>query len=101
VPELPEVETVRIGLNEATCGKAIADTEVLLNRTVAHPSLSQFQAGLQGTQILTWKRRGKYLLAHLVRSGSKVAQPSTDDGSAFMDARLSATFKTHPRSTAV
>jgi formamidopyrimidine-DNA glycosylase len=76
VPELPEVETVRIGLNAATCGKAIANTEVLLNRTVAYPSLSQFQAGLQGTQILTWTRRGKYLLAHLVRSGSKVSQPA-------------------------
>jgi formamidopyrimidine-DNA glycosylase len=76
VPELPEVETVRLGLNATTCGMAIANTEVLLNRTVAYPSLSQFQAGLQGTQIVTWTRQGKYLLAHLVRAGSKVAQPA-------------------------
>jgi formamidopyrimidine-DNA glycosylase len=76
VPELPEVETVRLGLNAATCGKAIANTEILLARTVAYPSLSQFEAGLQGTQILTWTRRGKYLLAHLVRPDSKVTQPA-------------------------
>jgi formamidopyrimidine-DNA glycosylase len=75
VPELPEVETVRLGLNAATCGKAIANTEVLLNRTVAHPSLSEFQAGLKGAQIVTWTRRGKYLLAQLVESRSKSVQP--------------------------
>jgi formamidopyrimidine-DNA glycosylase len=76
VPELPEVETVRLGLNAITCGKAIANTEVLLARTAAYPSLSQFQTGLKGTQFLTWTRRGKYLLAHLIRSGSKVTQPA-------------------------
>jgi formamidopyrimidine-DNA glycosylase len=76
VPELPEVETVRLGLNATTCGMAIAHTEILLDRTVAYPSLSQFQAGLQGTQIATWTRRGKYLLAHLVRAASKEKQPA-------------------------
>jgi formamidopyrimidine-DNA glycosylase len=74
VPELPEVETVRLGLNEATCGMAIAETEVLLPRTVAYPSVERFQEGLRGAQITTWTRRGKYLLAHLVGSGSKSAQ---------------------------
>jgi formamidopyrimidine-DNA glycosylase len=76
VPELPEVETVRLGLNEATCGMAIAAAEVLLPRTVAHPSVSQFQEGLRGAQIKTWTRRGKYLLAQLVRPSSKSVQPS-------------------------
>lgn len=76
MPELPEVETVRLGLNEATCGKAIADAEVLLERTIAYPSVERFQEGLQGTQISTWTRRGKYLLAHLVRSGSNGFQPA-------------------------
>lgn len=76
MPELPEVETVRLGLNEATCGMAIADIEVLLTRTVAYPSIEQFQEGLRGARISTWTRRGKYLLAHLVRSGSNAAQPA-------------------------
>jgi formamidopyrimidine-DNA glycosylase len=76
VPELPEVETVRLGLNEVTCGIAIAATKVLLARTVAYPSVNQFQAGLQGAQISTWTRRGKYLLAQLVRPSSKSVQPS-------------------------
>ncbi len=76
MPELPEVETVRLGLNEATCGMAIADIEVLLTRTVAYPSVERFQEGLQGAQISTWNRRGKYLLAHLERPGLNTAQPA-------------------------
>ncbi len=68
MPELPEVETVRLGLNEATCGKAIAEAEVLLSRTVAYPSVERFQEGLRGAHIKTWTRRGKYLLAELGRS---------------------------------
>jgi formamidopyrimidine-DNA glycosylase len=74
VPELPEVETVRLGLNEATCGIAIAKAEVLLARTVAYPSVERFQNGLRGVQISTWTRRGKYLLAHLMGVGSKSAE---------------------------
>lgn len=74
MPELPEVETVRLGLNAATCGMAIVNTEILLDRTVAYPSLSQFQAGLEGAQIATWTRRGKYLLAHLVRADATAKQ---------------------------
>lgn len=76
MPELPEVETVRLGLNEATCGMAIADIEVLLTRTVAYPSVERFQEGLRGAQISTWNRHGKYLLAHLVRPGPNTAQPA-------------------------
>jgi formamidopyrimidine-DNA glycosylase len=76
VPELPEVETVRLGLNEATCGMTIADAEVLLARTVAYPSVDQFQQGLRGAQVSTWTRRGKYLLAQLVKSNSPSPQPS-------------------------
>ncbi|WP_404787438.1 DNA-formamidopyrimidine glycosylase [Altericista sp. CCNU0014] len=76
MPELPEVETVRLGLNEATCGKAIAEVEVLLPRTVAYPSVDRFQEGLQGAQILTWTRRGKYLLAQLGQAGSKTDRPA-------------------------
>lgn len=68
MPELPEVETVRRGLNQVTLGQMIEGGEVLLSRTVAHPDAFEgFLAGLQGTAIATWHRRGKYLLAELVR----------------------------------
>lgn len=71
MPELPEVEIVRVGLNNLTTGKMIQGGEVLLKSTVAHPSsLAQFWLGVKGTTIDAWERRGKYLLAEL-RNGSK------------------------------
>ncbi len=66
MPELPEVETVRRGLNEVTLHQTIKGGDVLLNRTIAHPfSMQAFLDGLQGTTIAQWHRRGKYLLAEL------------------------------------
>jgi formamidopyrimidine-DNA glycosylase len=75
VPELPEVETVRLGLNKATCGISIVEAEVLLARTVAYPSVAQFQQGLRGTKVTTWTRRGKYLLAQLGRTPGAQLSP--------------------------
>lgn len=66
MPELPEVETVRRGLNEVTLHQTIKGGDVLLNRTIAHPfSMQAFWDGLQETTIAQWHRRGKYLLAEL------------------------------------
>jgi formamidopyrimidine-DNA glycosylase len=64
MPELPEVETVRRSLNASTCDRTITNTEILLERTIATPN-QEFNLGLQGTRILQWHRRGKYLLAEL------------------------------------
>jgi formamidopyrimidine-DNA glycosylase len=70
VPELPEVETVRRGLNQVTLNQKIIGGEVLLNSTIAHPlSSMEFLAGLQDTVITGWHRRGKYLLAELAPAG--------------------------------
>jgi formamidopyrimidine-DNA glycosylase len=68
VPELPEVETVRQGLNQVTLNQDIVSGDVLLDRTIAYPqSVNDFLQGLQRTAIAQWQRRGKYLLAELVR----------------------------------
>ena len=68
MPELPEVETVRRGLNLATLKQEILGGEVLLERTIAHPiSVANFLDGVTGTTIDQWQRRGKYLLANLSR----------------------------------
>ncbi|MGB3404039.1 MAG: DNA-formamidopyrimidine glycosylase [Microcoleaceae cyanobacterium] len=73
MPELPEVETVRLGLNNVTLHQICVGGDVLLERTIAHPlSVSNFLQGLEGTQIHQWHRRGKYLLAEL-NSPSNVA----------------------------
>ncbi|MDH6059838.1 DNA-formamidopyrimidine glycosylase [Chrysosporum bergii ANA360D] len=69
MPELPEVEIVRRGLNQFTLHQEITGGDVLLNRTIAHPiSVDQFIPHLTGSAIATWHRRGKYLLAELTPS---------------------------------
>lgn len=65
MPELPEVETVRQGLNQVTLDQTILGGDVLLTRTIAHPAVANFLAGIQGATIAHWHRRGKYLLAEL------------------------------------
>ncbi|MDP8965371.1 MAG: DNA-formamidopyrimidine glycosylase, partial [Cyanobacteriota bacterium] len=48
MPELPEVETVRRGLNQVTLNQEIQGGDVLLDRTIAHPlSVGEFLTGLQ------------------------------------------------------
>ncbi len=78
MPELPEVETTRRGLEPRLLGKTISRVEV------RHPQLrwpvpADLNARLAGKKLLTIKRRGKYLLfdfgnvfqiVHLGMSGS-------------------------------
>lgn len=74
MPELPEVETVRRGLNRVTLNRPITGGAVLLARTIAYPSTeTDFWAGLTGTQLQTWQRRGKYLLGQLVDAAGQPA----------------------------
>ncbi|PSB02417.1 DNA-formamidopyrimidine glycosylase [Merismopedia glauca] len=74
MPELPEVETVRRGLNQVTLAQEIQGGDVLLSRTIAHPvPASDFLVGVIGSQIVNWERRAKYLLAQLQRGKSTPA----------------------------
>jgi formamidopyrimidine-DNA glycosylase len=66
MPELPEVETVRRGLNQMTLNQTIIGGDVLLHRTIVHPdSVEKFIEGISKSNITTWRRYGKYLLATL------------------------------------
>jgi formamidopyrimidine-DNA glycosylase len=66
VPELPEVETVRRGLQGQTHGLVIARVQVLRARAVASPPDPElFALGLRDCRLGNWHRRGKYLLADL------------------------------------
>ncbi len=70
LPELPEVETVRRGLDKLTTKQPIEGGEVLLQRTLAYPlSNGEFFPYLVGNLIASWNRRGKYLLARLSSGG--------------------------------
>ncbi len=66
MPELPEVETVRRGLESQTCGLVVTQVEVLRARAIAHPPDPElFALALRDCQVTAWHRRGKYLLADL------------------------------------
>ena len=66
MPELPEVETVRRGLNQLTLSQEVTGGDVLLQRTIAYPfSVDEFIDKVKGNTIATCHRRGKYLLAEL------------------------------------
>jgi len=74
VPELPEVETVRRGLEQRTRGLPFRHIEVLRQRLLASPADPQtFAQALQGTSVLGWQRRGKYLLATLQHADGRDA----------------------------
>ena len=80
MPELPEVETVRRGLEHQVTGRAIESVRVLhpraVRRHLAGPA--DFEGALAGRSLEAARRRGKYLwlsagedalLAHLGMSG--------------------------------
>jgi len=87
VPELPEVEVVRAGLERHVVGATITAVDVFHDRPVRrHPGgASGFVADLTGRRIIGARRRGKYLwlpvdggdavLAHLGMSGQMLVQP--------------------------
>ena len=71
VPELPEVETVRRGLEQIVGPLLIQRVEVLRTRTVGFPrgDGEAFAQALAGCQLARWRRRGKYLISAVWRDG--------------------------------
>jgi formamidopyrimidine-DNA glycosylase len=65
MPELPEVETVRRGLQQHLVGRRIVRVEVGRERSVRRTSREAVIAGLTDTVVLGADRRGKYLLLPL------------------------------------
>ena len=76
MPELPEVETVRKGLEKKLKNFIISDIEVIRPSTIAFPAdINEFIEGLNNSLIDKWSRRGKYLIADLIKiSGNKTLQ---------------------------
>ena len=65
MPELPEVETVRRGLDVRLIGRTIDSVEVGRERTVRRTSRQALIDGLTGATVIDTRRRGKYLLLGL------------------------------------
>jgi formamidopyrimidine-DNA glycosylase len=87
VPELPEVEVVRRGLERHVVGRTVAAVTVSHPRSVRRhlPGAADFAARLQGRTVVGARRRGKYLwlpldsgdaaLVHLGMSGQLLVRP--------------------------
>lgn len=65
VPELPEVETVRRGLEQHFVGRRITKVEVGRERSVRRTSREEVIARLTKVWVVAAQRRGKYLLCPL------------------------------------
>ncbi|OZE25466.1 DNA-formamidopyrimidine glycosylase [Rhodococcus sp. 05-2255-1e] len=90
MPELPEVEVVRLGLESHVVGKTVRSVEVLHPRAVRRHDLGGLDliGQLRGQRIASAQRRGKYLwlvmapgdfatVVHLGMSGQMLVQPPT------------------------
>jgi formamidopyrimidine-DNA glycosylase len=100
VPELPEVEVVRRGLESHVVGRRLGGVQVLHPRPVRRhlAGAEDFTALTSGRLVLAAERRGKYLwlpldsgdavLAHLGMSGQLLVQPATAPDERHLRVRL-------------
>ncbi|MBF4568861.1 bifunctional DNA-formamidopyrimidine glycosylase/DNA-(apurinic or apyrimidinic site) lyase [Plantibacter sp. VKM Ac-2880] len=100
MPELPEVEVVRAGLEPAVSGATIAGVEVFDERSLRrHASgVADFTARLTGRTIRSAVRRGKFLwfplddeeaiVGHLGMSGQMLLRSPGDDADRLLRIRL-------------
>ncbi|RCV54047.1 bifunctional DNA-formamidopyrimidine glycosylase/DNA-(apurinic or apyrimidinic site) lyase [Marinitenerispora sediminis] len=100
MPELPEVEVVRRGLERWVTGRAIGAVTVLHPRSVRRhvPGPEDFAGRLAGRLVTGTHRRGKYLwltldsgdalLAHLGMSGQLLVQPPAQAAERHLRVRL-------------
>jgi formamidopyrimidine-DNA glycosylase len=103
MPELPEVETVRAGLERHVVGRTVATAEVFNPRAVRRDlaGAGGFAAAMAGRTFLRAERRGKYLwfalddtealLAHLGMSGQLLVGDADRPLSAHVRARFTFT----------
>ena len=97
MPELPEVETVRRGLEKKLKNFIIKDIEILRPSTIAFPKNNiEFIQGVNNSKVGKWQRRGKYLIANLEKnseSSKKNNSPSfKDNGYLIIHLRMTGYF---------
>lgn len=72
MPELPEVESVRVALEAPLRGRRIEGVRLPDERCAAHPAAEAFCDGLRGRAFSALGRRGKFLYAALDDGGKLV-----------------------------
>ena len=65
MPELPEVETIRRGLQKKIKNKQIKNIVVNVDKIVKKPSSEEFITEIKERKIKKINRRGKYIIIHL------------------------------------
>lgn len=100
MPELPEVEVVRRGLDRWVINRPIARVDVLLSRSVRRhvAGAKDFEDRLTGRTITAVRRRGKFLwfdldddhawVAHLGMSGQLLLQPADESDEKHLRVRV-------------
>ncbi|MEP6631084.1 MAG: bifunctional DNA-formamidopyrimidine glycosylase/DNA-(apurinic or apyrimidinic site) lyase [Lapillicoccus sp.] len=104
MPELPEVETVRRGLDAHVVGRRIASAELRGTRVARRhaPGADDLAARIAGNRVAAARRRGKYLwlvleapdgheqalLVHLGMSGQLLVQPAEAPDEKHLHARF-------------
>ena len=100
MPELPEVEVVRLGLERGVVGRTVSDVSVGRARSVRRhvEGAPDFAARLQGRTVLAARRRGKYLwlpldsgealIGHLGMSGQLLVVPGSAPDPKHLHVRL-------------
>lgn len=101
MPELPEVEVVRRGLERHVTGRRVAEVEVLHPRPLRRSpgGIEAFRAAVSDRLFTSVRRRGKYLwlpldsgdavLAHLGMSGQILVQSRTSPDERHLRVRFS------------
>ena len=104
MPELPEVETVRRGLEQKLKNFKIKRVEVCRNSTIAYPiNKQEFIEGLQDSLFCKWDRRGKYLICELKKFNNKSTisgeESYKNNGFLVVHLRMTGFFKLENSST--
>ena len=88
MPELPEVETVRKGLNKLLDNFFIKKIEVFKERSIASIGGSKrFINNIQSSYLGSWERRGKYLI------GALYSKEKNNKGFLIVHLRMTGQFK--------
>jgi len=77
VPELPEVETLRRGLEKDILNRQVVRAVVTKAKVLKEQTETAFQERIVGRRIERVDRRGKYLLIALIAERADVRSPST------------------------
>jgi len=99
LPELPEVETIRRGLERALTGRELSGLQVYFSAMIKNTTANRLRSSLIGEKVMSVSRRGKYLFLdfsggsrlefHLRMTGRLIFSPASVGEKKHLRARFS------------